>query len=233
MQDEYQEMLSMWKAYKESGNNHGILFICDRLATLYETFEDKPATEIYETAYESLSKINLDAICMNNDEYLRMRNYYKSLSNGHLIVREPNMISDGLIKDFIRPCDARLLFDQQDLRQILYNYSQLGYVDIENSLFYKFDYIVDYCIRTFQKESTSLLAIILIKGGDKETIMNELRESTMNMPGIQVFFAHNINLGIATSIRVYFFDKSKKSKDVNWQNKVDESIQTRFEDIGW
>ena len=143
------------------------------------------------------------------------------------IVQEPEIIGKELIKDFITYGDCRLLFDQQDLRHILYNYKQLGFMDINDIHFDQFENSAESFLKN--RNESDILALILIKG-DKGEIMDSIRKSTLSKRGIQCFFAHSNTLEQYSSLRIYFFDKSSRQNDnTSWRdrlNKAEEEVHS-------
>lgn len=152
------------------------------------------------------------------------------------IVQEPKIIVEGLIRDFIVSGDCRLLFDQQDLRHILYNYQQLGYMDIDDSYFDQFEHHVEYFLS--DRNESDILVIILIKGGDKRVIMDRLGRSILSNRGIMCFYAHNNTLSQSTSLWIYFFEKSSRQTDTSWRDKLNKAVEemhsnTQFVSFDW
>lgn len=143
------------------------------------------------------------------------------------IVQEPEIIGKELIKDFITYGDCRLLFDQQDLRYILFNYQQLGFMDFDYIHFDQFEHHVEHFLKS--RNNSDILALILIKG-DKGEIMDSIRKSTLSKRGIQCFFAHSNTLEQYSSLRIYFFDKSSRQNDnTSWRdrlNKAEEEVHS-------
>lgn len=139
------------------------------------------------------------------------------------IVQEPEIIGEELIKDFITPGNCRLLFDQQDLRYILFNYQQLGYIDIEDLHFGHVEHYVEHFLKS--RNNSDILALFLINGGDKREIMDSLGRSSLSNRGIMCFYAHSNTLSQSTSLRIYFFDKSSRQTDTSWRDKLNKAVE--------
>lgn len=140
------------------------------------------------------------------------------------IVQEPEIIGKELIKDFITPGDCRLMFDQQDLRLILYNYQQLGYLEIDDIHFDQFEHYVESFL--INRNESDILALVLINGGDKRGIMDSLRRSSLSNRGIMCFYAHSNTLRQSTSLRIHFFDKSSKQTDNTlWRDRLNKAVE--------
>lgn len=138
------------------------------------------------------------------------------------IVQEPEIIGKELIKDFITHGDCRLLFDQQDLRHILYNYKQLGFMDINDNHFDQFENSAESFLKN--RNESDVLALILIKG-DKGEIMDSIRMSTLSKRGVQCFFAHSNTLEQYSSLRIYFFDKSGQADNTAWRDRLTRAVE--------
>lgn len=223
MESKYKELLRSWSAYMESGNNPGILSICDRLAELYEDIEKKTAREIYNSALISLSKINLFAHGISKTNAGHLQAFYESLSKDSFIVRDSEIMGKYLIDDYIKNEDYRLMFDQQDLRHILYNYIKLGFVDIEGLVHMKLEFIINYCLRHIRVEHSKLTVLIFIKGGDQNEIIQRFNESGLMKSGIKCLFAHSNSLDYPTSVRLYLFEDAIE-QDKTWHEKLDEAV---------
>lgn len=139
------------------------------------------------------------------------------------IVQKSEIIGKELIKDFITPGDCRLMFDQQDLRHILYNYQQLGYLEIDDIHFDQFEHYVEPFL--INRNESDILVIILIKGGDKRVIMDRLGRSSLSNRGIMCFYAHSNTLSQSTSLRIYFFDKSMLQGNTTWRDKINKAVK--------
>lgn len=140
------------------------------------------------------------------------------------IMQEPEIIAEGLIRDFIVPGDCRLLFDQQDLRYILYNYQQLGYMDVDELHFCQFEHYIEHFLKNLK--SSDILALILINGGDKREIMDSLGRSSLSDRGIMCFYAHSNTLSQSTSLRIYFFDKSsRQAGNTSWRDRLNKAVE--------
>ena len=148
-----------------------------------------------------------------------MQSENKQLTNILLSVQKTG---EMLIKDFLNPGDCRLLFDQQDLRTIMNDYRQLGYIDIDNSNFQLFDNIIEDCLQSLNE--SNILTLILIKGGDINEIRECVRESSLSKHCVQNLYAYNNFLIQSTSVRIYFFDKSSKMDDTLWKEKLNQAI---------
>ena len=138
------------------------------------------------------------------------------------IVQEPEIIGKELIKDFITHGDCWLLFDQQDLRHILYNYKQLGFMDINDIHFDQFENSAESFLKN--RNESDVLALILIKG-DKGEIMNSIRKSTLSKRGIQCLFAQSNTLEQSFSLRIYFFDKSGQADNTAWRDRLTRVVE--------
>ena len=146
------------------------------------------------------------------------------LSGKMFIVRGQTMTGEKLIEDFIKPGDCRLMFDQQDLRHILYNYQQLGYLEIDDIHFDQFEHYVDSFL--INRNESDILALVLINGGDKRGIMDSLRRSSLSNRGIMCFYAHSNTLRQSTSLRIHFFDKSsKQTNNTLWRNRLNKAVE--------
>lgn len=143
------------------------------------------------------------------------------LSEKMFIVRDQAIIGEELIKDFIRPGDCCLMFDQQDLRYISYNYQQLGYIDIMQLN------LAELLVESFLGDlnESDIIALVLIKGGNKVEIVDGVKKSNLLKFGVQCLFACNNSLEPSTSIRIYFFDKSTKVDSPIWIKRLNEAIE--------
>lgn len=138
------------------------------------------------------------------------------------IVQKSEIIGKELIKDFITPGDCRLMFDQQDLRHILYNYQQLGYLEIDDIHFDQFEHYVEHFLKS--RNNSDILALILIKG-DKGEILDSIRKSTLSKRGVQCLFAHSNTLEQSSSLRIYFFDKSGQADNTAWRDRLTKAVE--------
>lgn len=146
------------------------------------------------------------------------------LSKEMYIVRDSTIIAEELIKDFIKPGACYLLFDQQDLRRVLYNYYRLCYFEIDDMLFHQFDNIVENILEDLNK--SNILAVILVKGGNKDNIIWKLRKSIFTRWNIPCLFARSNTLEQNFSIKIYFFEKASQNQlDILWETRLNEAVK--------
>lgn len=167
--------------------------------------------------------INSRIYCKKTNTLSTMGSETNQLSGKMIVVRDQAIIGEKLIKDFIKPGDCRLMFDQQDLRHILYNYKQLGFMDINDIHFDKFENSAESFLKN--RNESDILVIILIKGGDKRVIMDRLGRSSLSNRGIMCFYAHSNTLSQSTSLRIYFFDKSSRQTDTSWRDRLTKAAE--------
>lgn len=229
MEEEYSRLSQLFSEYYKANDNKGLLSICDRLAELYELVEGKSASQIYHTAFISLTEMEPDELGITETEYYLLRSYYEGLADDCFLCRAPKRIEHELIKDFITPGACRLNFDQQDLKVILYDYLHLCTLDIGGKeLFSRLDYIMKYCLRHIHVERNKLVSIILIKGGNKSEILRKFSDSVLAENGIKCLCAYNDELVSTPSARIYFFKESVEQNKA-WRKKLDDTLQAREE----
>lgn len=165
--------------------------------------------------------INSRIYCKKTNTLSTMGSETNQLSGKMIVVRDQAIIGEKLIKDFIKPGDCRLMFDQQDLHMVLNNYRQMGYIDFDNFDFRLFENIIKDSFPSLN--ASEVLTIVLIIGGDKSEILEYVNKSILSIKGVKYLFAINNSLVQSNSIRVYFFDKTSKMNE-EWTERLNEAV---------